>query len=169
MYKVNAIIAVQNLKSYSMNLMKWRTSSLATRRKCKYCGKWYDTSTDHNCIISQEKKKVNNRIKQRQYYEDNKDTAAYKAIHSKKWRDFRKKVIIADHGMCQRCLIKFGRLNSYNLEVHHIAPRALAPELAFEEDNVVTLCKTCNLELGLNGIDFDWSPDNRKVVKDIVL
>ena len=138
-------------------------------RKCKYCGKWYDRDTAHNCIIKQDKEKVNNKLKQRVYYANNKDTPAYKAIHSRKWREFRKKVIIADGGYCQRCFAKKGIYNGEDLEVHHIVPRATHPELAYDEDNVITLCKTCNLELGLNGIDFDWSPDQRHIDNEIHL
>lgn len=137
--------------------------------KCKYCRKWYNENVPHNCIIQQQEQKVNNRLKQRKYYAENKDSESYKAIHSLRWRRFRKQVIIADGGFCQRCFAKKGIYNFNDLEVHHIIPRATAPELAYDEDNVITLCKTCNLELGLNGIDFEWSPANRHINNEIHL
>lgn len=58
--------------------------------------------------------------------------------------------------MCQRCYIKYGIINGDELQVHHIKPRITHPELMYDEDNVITLCKSCNVQLGLNGIDFDW-------------
>ena len=139
------------------------------KRKCRYCHKWYDGDSKHECHESISQKKVNNRLKQRQYYAENKDDPAYKAIHSKQWRDFRKMIIIADGGFCQRCFIKYHRMTLDNLEVHHIIPRTTNPEMAYDENNVITVCKTCNLELGLNGIDFDWDPNKRKINHDITL
>ncbi|WP_009968574.1 HNH endonuclease, partial [Bacillus subtilis] len=59
---------------------------------------------------------------------------------------------------CQRCLIKYSIVNSSELQVHHIKPRIDYPELMFEESNLITLCKTCNLQLGTSG-ELDFKPN----------
>lgn len=101
--------------------------------------------------------------RQQKMYEKHhyKDPMAQKAVHSKKWQDTRREIIIADGGECQRCLILFGWHTVDNLQVHHIKPRTQFPELTYDNDNLITLCKTCNLAMGENGIDFDWTPEMR--------
>ena len=71
-----------------------------------------------------------------------------KELMSRRWRNFRKQIIERDEGYCQRCLIKYNIIETSNLQVHHIKPRVKYPELTYEETNCVTLCKTCNLNLG---------------------
>ena len=46
-------------------------------------------------------------------------------------------------------------MNTRNLQVHHIKPRKEYPELMFEPDNLITTCKTCNLQMGTSGIGWD--------------
>lgn len=120
---------------------------------CKYCGKIVIENDDHNCKGKDEKRQDYNR-KKREYYQKNKETL--KPLMSKKWRNFRSLIIKRDNSLCQRCYIKHGIINGDELQVHHIKPRIYFPELMFDEDNVVTLCKTCNIQLGTNGIDFEW-------------
>lgn len=84
-----------------------------------------------------------------------------KEIHTKLWQDTRKQVIVADGGECQRCLALFGWHTIDNLEVHHIKSRIEFPELVYDIDNMVTVCHTCNLALGLKGLDFKWDPSMR--------
>lgn len=51
-----------------------------------------------------------------------------------------------------------------NLEVHHIRPFALNPELEIEPDNLITLCNDgCHLKIGHLG---DWKRENPNVVED---
>lgn len=90
---------------------------------------------------------------QRNYYEKNKDIL--KPLNSVRWKKLRVLVIKRDNGCCQRCLIKFGIITSTNLQVHHIKPRIDYPELIFEESNLITTCKTCNLQIGLKELDFE--------------
>lgn len=87
---------------------------------------------------------------------------------SPEWRKLRKmKLDEYDIGfgiaVCQRCLVKFGELNADNLEAHHIMPRSKYPELELDPDNIVILCKPCNLQLGNSGT-VDW--DRNKEVKE---
>ena len=74
-----------------------------------------------------------------------------------KWWKLREEIIKRDNHFCQRCWNKFGILNGERLEAHHIKPRSKYPELTFEESNLVTLCRTCNAQLGTKEeLDFDW-------------
>lgn len=122
---------------------------------CRYCNKIVPEGSNHNCPEKKKSKLEYNR-KKREYYQKNKETL--KPLMSNKWKKFRKIIISRDGHRCQRCLIKYGVINGNELQVHHIKPRIYYPELMYEEANVVTLCKTCNIQLGTNGIDFDWSP-----------
>lgn len=134
----------------------WNMSSRKTI--CRYCKKIIDESSNHVCKGT-EQKRLNYNKQKREYYRKNKETQ--KPLTTKKWRTFRKVIINRDDHLCKRCYIKYGIINGDELQVHHIKPRIHYPELMFDEDNVVTLCKTCNVQLGLNGIDFEW--ENEKL------
>ncbi|MED4267344.1 HNH endonuclease signature motif containing protein [Priestia megaterium] len=68
----------------------------------------------------------------------------------------RPRILKRDNGICLRCWIKFNRrLTTDNLELHHIKSWRDYPELAYEESNLIIVCKSCNLELGnSNKLDF---------------
>jgi len=112
------------------------------------CGKLVDFSSICSC-----KTKTNRNEYQRNYYKKNKETS--KPLNSTRWRKLRSLIIERDKGCCQRCLIKFRLINGSYLQVHHIKPRIDHPELMFEESNLITLCKTCNLQIGLKKLDFE--------------
>lgn len=62
---------------------------------------------------------------------------------------FRQDVLQRDNYTCQKCGV--GRVESYkklneDLHIHHVKPISRRPELAFEEDNVITLCRRCHKE-----------------------
>jgi 5-methylcytosine-specific restriction endonuclease McrA len=86
---------------------------------------------------------------------------AAKVLTTAKWSKKRKMIILRDKGHCQRCLIKYNFINADTLQVHHIKPRIEFPELIFEDSNLITLCKRCNLQLGSKPeLDFEWEqPD----------
>lgn len=89
-----------------------------------------------------------------------------KVLNTRAWKDKKRPSIInRDGGICQRCLIKFGIVNSEQLEVHHIKSRKDYPELAWEDSNLITLCKQCNLELGTtNKLDFNWEYKENEII-----
>lgn len=53
----------------------------------------------------------------------------------KEWRNY---ILERDGFVCQMC----GQRG--NLEVHHIRPKYLYPELTLDKDNGITLCKVCH-------------------------
>lgn len=101
------------------------------------------------------KKKEKYNATKRDYYRKNKETL--KPLMSKRWSEFRLHIIARDNKMCKRCQIKYGIINSEKLQVHHIKSRIHYPELMYDEDNVITLCQTCNVQLGTSDkLDFEW-------------
>lgn len=52
---------------------------------------------------------------------------------------------------CQICNKRGG-----NLHAHHVAPVALKPELAYEFDNLITLCEFCHRELHAKEQSIEW-------------
>ena len=124
------------------------------KKICPYCGKLHPEGTECS-----RKKEIYNK-KKKEYnstYEESKE------LRTTKWYRFRKKIINRDHGRCQRCLIKYGILTVRPLEVHHIKSRIHYPELMYDENNTITMCKTCNLQLGIQDkLDFEWSPPEKE-------
>ena len=127
---------------------------------CKYCGKIVDQE-NHECPMMEKARQKYNTSK-REYYHKNKETL--KPIMSRRWQKFRLHIIERDGRKCMRCYIKYGIINGDNLQVHHIKPRIHFPEKIFDEDNVITVCKTCNIQLGLEGIDFEWKPPENETM-----
>lgn len=81
-----------------------------------------------------------------------------KYIQNSKWRRLRLYIIDRDNCMCQRCYNKYNIINSNDLTVHHIKSRHYYPELIYDEDNLVTICRQCNSYLGDDKpLDFKWS------------
>ena len=84
-----------------------------------------------------------------------------KVLWTYRWRKKREQIKKRDGHFCQRCWSKYNILNSERLEVHHIKNRIDYPELIFEDSNLITICKTCNLQLGsVHELDFEWNKNN---------
>lgn len=66
-----------------------------------------------------------------------KNKILWKSVEYQRWR---KAVMRRDHFTCQEC----GDNQGGNLEVDHIKPRFLFPELIFDIDNGRILCKDCH-------------------------
>lgn len=81
-----------------------------------------------------------------------------KLRNSDRWkRKKRPHIIRRDRAHCQRCLIKYGIIESSKVTVHHIKPASKYPELFFDDSNLITLCDTCNKQLGtVEQLDFEW-------------
>ncbi len=57
----------------------------------------------------------------------------------RRWDKTRKAVNERDRHLCRVCL-SLGKLQFDALETHHIIPLSEAPEKAYDEDNLITLC-----------------------------
>ena len=59
--------------------------------------------------------------------------------------EFKPIIILRDGCKCRNCSIEL--INSRSLEVHHIVSRKEAPELIFDKENCITLCKKCHIDI----------------------
>lgn len=144
---------------------------------CPHCGKVVNMAT-HECKNKQvpnyvkqeqleerrkkakEKRERRNQLKKYFKHLEDDESESTKQLRTKRWHYFREQVILRDGGECQRHLALYGEHVYTPLEVHHIKPRETHPELMYDPDNVVTICKSCNAHLALNGIDFEFKPKN---------
>lgn len=129
---------------------------------CSSCGKRYSTK---QCSC---KKTENRNEYQKKYYEENSEHL--KLLRTARWSRLRRVIIHRDNGICQRCYSKYGIITSDELQVHHILPRIKYPELIYDETNLITLCKTCNLQLGIQEeLDFEPQIDLKNLDFDFKL
>lgn len=64
---------------------------------------------------------------------------------SAKWRRKQKAILRRDHYQCQLCK-RYGRITEAKI-VHHKLELAEYPELAFDDDNLVSVCQACHNKL----------------------
>lgn len=114
-------------------------------KTCPKCRKKYEYGKKCSCVNKHRKKALVIKGKDDDFYT------------KPRWRKLRDQIMERDGNHCQRCLHKYGIINSENPEVHHIKARSQYPKLQYEPCNLVTVCKTCNLQLGTNGVDWDRS------------
>lgn len=79
------------------------------------------------------------------------------ATRSRGWRKVRYTRIMLDGGKCRAC----GR--KVNLQVHHIRPFNIFPDLELDLSNTITLCGRCHILLG--HLDH-WKSHNPEVESD---
>ena len=121
-------------------------------RQCKICKRKVPLKEKCECELKEKKNYKNNYSKD--YYKENKDYVD--KIKNAKWNRLRKLIIERDGGYCQRCYVKFKTFETENLQVHHIKPRIEFPELVYDDKNLITICKQCNMELGTrHDLDFE--------------
>lgn len=61
---------------------------------------------------------------------------------SSNWTRLRKQALERDHYECQWCAAKGKTVKATT--VHHIVPADERPDIAYELDNLVSLCRTCH-------------------------
>lgn len=66
--------------------------------------------------------------------------------NSRKWRNFRIKILQRDHYECQHCKAKKVRKIVRATHVHHIHKLKDRPDLALDADNLISLCHACHEE-----------------------
>lgn len=126
------------------------------KKICNKCGKIIGYTEECYC-------KKNKRRLKPQIQEAEKEDLITK--HKYKWWKLRDEIIKRDDGFCQRCYYKYNVLNDKRLEVHHIKSRKNYPELTFDKNNLITICRTCNAQLGTKDkLDFDWGVRNDDVI-----
>ncbi|HAU85073.1 MAG TPA: HNH endonuclease [Lachnospiraceae bacterium] len=115
------------------------------KKICGSCGKFFNEGTRCEC------RKAANTEARRNYERD-------PMIGSYRWKKKREFIRRRDNNMCQRCLIKYKLITTTDLSVHHIKSRNHYPELAWDDDNLICVCGSCNSALGTSDkLDFEWN------------
>ena len=101
-------------------------------KTCTYCGRVHDSAyVCHSKATAQSKYP--------------KDTQASKLRSTSRWQKTRDRVRQRDHNVCQLCLRNYpGTIRPYETEglsVHHIIKIEEDETKAFDEDNLITLCR----------------------------
>ena len=65
--------------------------------------------------------------------------------NSPRWRRKQKAILRRDHYQCQLCK-RYGRISEATI-VHHKLELAEYPELAMDDDNLVSVCRKCHNKL----------------------
>ena len=110
------------------------------KTRCRNCRALIDYGHTY-CLKCEEKIK-----KQRKQYTTERVKEADKYTKTATWQSLRKEIIIRDKGCCVLCFLS-GKIEYRQLQVHHIIKRVDNPSLAYDRDNLVTLCRTCHEEV----------------------
>lgn len=74
---------------------------------------------------------------------------------SKEYHNFRLKVFYRDKFTCQICKQNYKKRDR-SIQMHHIKPFALYPDLRFIMNNAITLCKKCHKKTDTYGLNFKY-------------
>lgn len=88
---------------------------------------------------------ANKKQKRLQKYKDGK-YEIYKIRKSPETYEWRQKVFERDNWTCRLCFNRSGQGNPVKLEPHHIQKFSDYPDLWFDVNNGITLCKACHLK-----------------------
>jgi len=103
---------------------------------CARCGR---ATTGRYC---EECRKAEGRRQSKRRRQRDKERGEHSIYKTARWyRRFRPR-FLAKHPLCAECL-RHG-VETFATEVDHIEPVALAPELAWDENNCQALCKSCH-------------------------
>lgn len=67
-------------------------------------------------------------------------------LTTSRWAKLRTAIMVRDGGVCRMCGVQVirGRRDPRSAVIDHIKPRALCPDLAWDEANLQTTCKACH-------------------------
>lgn len=71
--------------------------------------------------------------------------------NSQEYREWRTRIFIRDNYECQNCNARNGNGKDIYLHVHHIKSFSEYPDLRFDMNNGITLCKKCHYKEHTNG------------------
>ena len=121
----------------------WRKPYAIKRGNNKFCSK--------DCYFIYQKGKSKSLANRRKYIgEDNPNwkggiTSRNKQMRaSEEYKQWRLRVFERDDWTCRKCGLRSEKNQYILIQAHHIKPFATFPELRFEIDNGMTLCKKCH-------------------------
>lgn len=110
-------------------------------KSCKYCGRVHAVGA--KCLMKPARRKY-----------DYSDREVWRFRHSQLWTDKAVAIKERDHYLCQWCL-KNNVLTYSKLEVHHITSLETDIELKLDDDNLITLCRSCHEAAEKNDIEAE--------------
>lgn len=109
---------------------------MARLKSCAWCGKIHWSSYDCG-------------MRPKRYKESTEQT---RLRTCRKWDKTRHKIYDRDNHLCRICL-SHGHIKTDELEAHHIIPLHEAPDMAYDLDNIITLCARHHKAADLGKID----------------
>ena len=127
----------------------WSKRNPPETKKCVYCGKEFKTYERKSKIYCSKKcydlDKKRRMSGEKSHLWRGGKTQENKLLRQRaEYREWRKKVFERDNYTCQMCGARSQKGKRIELNVDHIKPFALYPELRFEVNNGRTLCKECH-------------------------
>jgi endogenous inhibitor of DNA gyrase (YacG/DUF329 family) len=130
-----------------------KSASRSVELTCKYCKSKYTTTRGQvknrgSKYCSRKCKDLNARLTFGENHYMWKGGGKSKRIRKgAKWKEWRTAVFERDDYTCQKCGDKSGKGNQVELHPHHVKQFAYYPDLRFDIDNGLTLCKDCHIQL----------------------
>ncbi|WP_300924848.1 HNH endonuclease [uncultured Clostridium sp.] len=100
--------------------------------------------TEKICDKCKETVGTHRSIRDRLYYNSRKDKEYQAIYNSLRWKKLRTRIVARANGLCEEC-IKKGKINYYD-DVHHKIPIKDDITKAYDENNLVCLCRSCHIE-----------------------
>ena len=110
-------------------------------KSCPYCGRIHDY--DYDCG-------------QRRKYGAQLPTSENKFRHSKAWSKKSLQIRSRDNFLCLYCLKHDNRINTENIEVHHIVPIHESYSNRLDDFNLISLCREHHEQAETGRIDRDY-------------
>lgn len=179
-YNVHCCVIRRTLKENNIEIKKYRkdisgnknpnfkTGKYYYKSYCKYCGKkvWYGNNKCVACVSKYEnhqlglKRTEETKTKMKQIWQERLEQwkkegwipKIYRGKNSVESKEYIKKVLKRDDYTCQICSHRGGS----NLDIHHIKKISEYPELAYDLNNGITLCKSCHRKTFKREKEFEY-------------
>ena len=83
-------------------------------------------------------------VRDKLYYKSRKDKEYQAVYNSPRWKKLRARIVARANGLCEVC-IGTGKISYYD-DVHHKIPIKEDISKAYDEDNLICLCRSCHIE-----------------------
>lgn len=110
-------------------------STINKKKICNKCQSFYDAIENTSCPLC---KKINNDT----YDKTIRKSERVKIYNSRKWKQVREQAMLRDGLMCKVC--EANNISTMADEVHHIQYLEHRIDLAYELDNLISICRACH-------------------------
>lgn len=116
---------------------------MALSKLCSRC-QCIITYTEKICDKCKELVGSHRGISDKLYYQTRKDKEYQAIYNSPRWKRLRTKILARANGLCETCIAN-GKIN-YCDDVHHKIPIKDDKSLAYDEGNLICLCRSCHID-----------------------